>query len=187
MEKVTCTHCGEDNKTNARYCSHCGYELPKATPESSNQPNQQSQKSKPTNRKPLLVTIVGIIAFGIAYFVAQQVFSPPSIDQQLMKIANELNESCPVMVDAGTRLDNTITTPEKRFQYNYTLVDMLKENIEIESMEAYLKPQILNTIRTSPDLKFFREKGVTLVYNYKDKNSVHVLRLEFAPNEYKTD
>ncbi len=187
MEKVTCTHCGEDNKTNARYCSNCGYELSKVVTANPNQPNQQSQKSEPTNRKPLLGIVVGIIAFGIAYFAVQQVFSPPSIDQQLMKTASELNKSCPVMVDADTRLDNTITTPEKRFQYNYTLVNLLKESIDIESMEAYLTPQILNTIQTSPDLKFFREKGVTLVYDYKDKNSVHLLRLEFTPNEYKTD
>lgn len=186
MEKITCTHCGEDNKTNAKYCSNCGYELPKVSPDNTSSASQQIPNKKKTNQKKIVGVIVGIIAFGIFYFIAQQAFFKiPSFDKAMMMMASELNKTCPVMVDADTRLDNTITLPEKKFQYNYTLVRLVKDSINIEGMEEFLTPQILNTIKTSPDLQFFRDHDVILIYNYKDKNSNHVLKLTFTPDQYK--
>lgn len=143
--------------------------------------------SKQNDKKKLnLKTIVGL-AFGliVAILVQQYFFKPPSFDKQMMQVASELNKTCPIMVDAETQLDNAVALPEKTFQYNYTLINMYKESIDIESLEEYLKPVILNTIKTNPDLKSFRDNNVVMSYNYKDKNSAHVLKLIFTPDQYK--
>jgi hypothetical protein len=117
--------------------------------------------------------------------VQQYFFKPPSFDKQMMQVASELNKTCPIMVDAETQLDNAVALPEKTFQYNYTLINMYKDSIDIEKLEEYLKPVILNTIKTNPDLNSFRDNNVVMSYNYKDKNSAHVLKLIFTPDQYK--
>ena len=103
----------------------------------------------------------------------------------MMKTASEINKSCPIMVDAETRLDNTVALPNKTIQYNYTLVNIEKGDIDISEFENYLQPVILNIIKTSPDLKYFRDNDVTMAYNYKDKNGEHLLKLTFKPEDYK--
>jgi len=143
--------------------------------------------SKQNDKKKLnLKTIVGL-AFGliVAILVQQYFFKPPSFDKQMMQVASELNKTCPIMVDTETQLDNAVALPEKTFQYNYTLINMYKDSIDIERLEEYLKPVILNTIKTNPDLKSFRDNNVVMSYNYKDKNSTHVLKLIFTPDQYK--
>ncbi len=138
------------------------------------------------DKKKVIGAIVGVAAFFIAYFVAQQLFfKPPTFDKQMMKTASEINKSCPIMVDAETRLDNTVALPNKTIQYNYTLVNIEKGDIDISEFENYLQPVILNIIKTSPDLKYFRDNDVTMAYNYKDKNGEYLLKLTFKPEDYK--
>ena len=52
------------------------------------------------NRKKIIGIIAGIVAFGLAYFGAQQLFKAPSFDKAMMEAASELNKTCPIMVDA---------------------------------------------------------------------------------------
>ncbi len=136
-------------------------------------------------KKNLKINIGLALGLTVAILVQQYFFKPPSFDKQMMQMASELNKTCPVMVDAETRLDNAVALPEKTFQYNYTLVNMVKDSIDIVSIEEYLKPVILNTIKTNPDLKSFRDNNVIMSYNYKDKNSMHILKLTFTPDHYK--
>lgn len=143
--------------------------------------------SKQDDKKKLnFKTIIGlVVGLSIAILVQQYFFKPPSFDKQMMSVASELNKTCPIMVDAETQLDNAVALPDKTFQYNYTLINMDKDSIDIVRLEEYLKPVILNTIKTNPDLKSFRDNNVTMSYNYKDKNSNHILKLTFTPEQYK--
>jgi len=103
----------------------------------------------------------------------------------MMQAASEFNKMCPIMVDKETRLDNSMALPDNVFQYNYTLVNMEKNNINISELEEYIKPIILNTIKTNPDLKLFRDHKTTMSYDYKDKNSEHLFKLSFTADQYK--
>ena len=138
------------------------------------------------DKKKIIGMIVGAVAFLIAYFAVQQVFfKAPTFDKQMMQIASELNKSCPMMVDAETQLDNAVALPENTFQYNYTLVNLERETVEISELENYLQPIILNNIKTNPDLKTFRDNDVIMAYNYKDRNGEHLFKLSFKPENYK--
>ena len=57
----------------------------------------------------------------------------------MMAAASELNKSCPMMVDQDTRLDNAIALPENVFQYNYTLVNLTKDELDLEKFTAYME------------------------------------------------
>ncbi len=186
MDKVKCTHCEEYNNTNAKYCFRCGYELPKMKLEGVGTTTLNSSDKWKLNNKNIFGSVVGIIAFGLAYFFVQQVFfNPPSFDKIMMNAASELNESCPIMVDQYTRLDNAVALPENIFQYNYTLVDMTKAEVNPDTVRKYFEPGIINNVKSNPDLKIYRDNKTTMVYNYRDKNGEFVVKFSVTPELYE--
>lgn len=184
METVKCTHCNEDNKTNAKYCRYCGYELPKIEPKVEvEQPVAKRQKNSP--KKKLVVALVFVVSFVVAFFVVQQLVQRVfTFDKVLMKTASELNKACPLMVDAETRLDNAAAMPNNTFQYNYSLMTLVKDSMDISGFEAFLIPQITNNIKTNPDMELFRVNQVTMNYKYVDKNGVFVTKISVGPEQY---
>ncbi|MGV8880505.1 MAG: hypothetical protein ACOH2A_15920, partial [Sphingobacteriaceae bacterium] len=131
-------------------------------------------------------TLAGIVVGIVAMVLVQQFFfKSPSFDQQMMQMASELNKTCPVMVDAETRLDNTVALPDKIFTYNYTLVNQVKDSINVEELKNYLTPLVTNNIKTNPDMKFYRDNKITLSYYYKDKQGVFLLNIDVTPDKYQ--
>jgi hypothetical protein len=135
-------------------------------------------------RKKLIGTIVGIIVFGLSYYGAKQLFKAPSFDKAMMEAASELNKTCPIMVDQDTRLDNALALPENIFQYNYTLVNLDKSEVNVDTVKKYVEPGLINNVKTNPDLKVYRDNKVTMAYNYRDKNGVFVLKINVTPDLY---
>ncbi len=89
------------------------------------------------------------------------------------------------MIDQETQLDNTIALPDNSFQYNLTLINMEKADVDIKALEENIKPGILNSVRTNPDMKMMRDQDVTLMYDYKDKNKDYLFKLTITPDQYK--
>ena len=75
--------------------------------------------------------------------------------------------------------------PGNVFQYNYTLVNLVKDSIDIPGLESYIKPVILNNVKTNPDMKGFRDNKVTMTYTYKDKDGVYITRINITPDMYE--
>jgi hypothetical protein len=48
-----------------------------------------------------------------------------------------------------------------------------------------MEPTILNGVKTSPDLKDYRDHKVTMAYNYVDKNGAFVFKILISPDKYK--
>src|SRR5260221_1169152 len=118
------------------------------------------EKTEDQNKtKKIVGIIVGVVAFVLSYFVVQQFFfKTPSFDKAMMEAASELNKTCPVMVDKETRLDNAVAMPDNIFQYNYTLVNLNKADVNIDTVKKYIEPGIINNVKTNPDLKNYRDK-----------------------------
>ena len=139
-------------------------------------------KSKKKINIPALVGM-GIGIIGIA--LLQHFFFPKNTyNQEMMQAASEINKSCPFMVDSDTRLDNTMAMPDNVFQYNYTLVNMEKATTDVEQLEEYLRPTIVNTVRTNPDMKINRDHKTTMSYAYKDKNGEFLFKILVTPDLY---
>jgi hypothetical protein len=179
-----CDKCGADNARNAKYCCGCGYELPKPIIEEIQHPNSELPPKR--DYKKLTGIIVSVISFFIAYFIVQQLFFKiPSFDKAMMKVASELNKTCPIMVDSETRLDNAIALPKKIFQYNYTLINIDKKSVDTLEMKNYLGPNITNFVRTNPDMKFQRDNKTIINYCYKDRNGNYLFKISVTPEQYK--
>jgi len=142
----------------------------------------EQTENKKMNFKTLAGIVVGIVAMVL---VQQFFFKSPSFDKQMMQMASELNKTCPVMVDAETRLDNTVALPDKIFTYNYTLVNQVKDSLNVEELKNYLTPLVTNNIKTNPVMKFYRDNKITLSYYYKDKQGVFLLNIDVTPDTYQ--
>jgi hypothetical protein len=105
-------------------------------------------------------------------------------DALLTATANQVNASCPFMIDRETRLDNAMSMGGNIFQYNYTLVNTDASMVDMTGWEAAIRPNMINMLRTSPDMQVFRDLGTTLEYNYKDKYGNFLIKLTFTAADY---
>ncbi len=134
----------------------------------------------------IIIIIVTVIAGTIGKQIVNSIFyQNPSFDEQLMSAAEEINKSCPFLVDSDTQLDATIGGPGKTFTYKYTLINYSEDEIDSEEFTKLLRPNLINTVKTSKDMEFFRNKLVTMNYTYYDKNGIFIAKIEITPENYK--
>lgn len=112
-----------------------------------------------------------------------------TIDEELKEAAVSMNKLGPQILNEGIRLDSVSAQKNKIFKYNYTLVNDVKDNVtnaEINTFKVEAKEGALKVIKTSPDMKEFRDNDVTLKYSYYDKNGKLTAEFSVTPREYKT-
>ncbi len=126
-----------------------------------------------------------IITFALSYFAVQYFFfNPGTIEEQLKDAAVEINKISPKMMDEYSRLDSATTIADKTFKYHYTLINMTKEEVHIDILTRFIRPEIIENARNSPELKIFRENKITLSYNYYDKNGEFITNIDVTPELY---
>lgn len=183
--KINCQNCETENAQTSKYCSNCGYQLPKIEVEHAVETAVEEGKKTP-KKKMTPASLVGII-FGIILVAAVTLYiARPTldIDQALATVASEINKNCPIYIDQELRMDNTMAMPNKTLQYNYTIVNYALEELNLEVVESTLFTGILENIQTNPDMKEMREAKVTFNYYYKDKNGVYVTKYVVTPAMY---
>jgi len=112
-----------------------------------------------------------------------------TIDDDLKEVAANINKTAPQNLADGVRLDSVSAQPGKIFRYNYTLTEDVNESVtpeQIENFKKTAKEGALQVIKTSPDIKEFRDNDVTMVYTYYDKNGKPTTDFKITPQEYKT-
>ena len=88
------------------------------------------------------------------------------------------------MVDKETRLDNAIALPGKTFQYRYTLINLLKSDLDTNFAKQTLRPTMVQSLTTMPELKDFRDNKVIMEYSYSDKTGAYIMKITIKPEEY---
>jgi hypothetical protein len=187
MGNITCDKCFAQNLPNAKFCSQCGYELPKFNTTIEDIMSTGSTR-KPSKRNAMIVLAsgMGLIFFAGMFLAVKSLLSfDTGFDKQLKLEANELNKSCPMMIDAVTQLDNAAALPDNTFQYNYTLIDADVAQMDTIQFKANLEPSILEQVKSNPQLKSFRDHQVTLQYVYKDKRKHYLTQIVITPEMYK--
>jgi hypothetical protein len=139
---------------------------------------------EPKNKSKIIGLVIGIIIFALAYFGAQQFFKD-DFDDEMIKAAIELNKKLPVQVDKFSRLDSAATKSKSSFTYYYTLLNIEKSEVYPDSVYKYMKPGIIENIKTNPDLKMYRDNDITMEYRYYDKNGDFAVNISVPPNLYK--
>lgn len=186
MKDKLCNKCGVANSQDAKYCQQCGYEIPINTSLKHSETEKNATNTKANSLKTKLAPVIGaLVGFIIVFFIFNKLSSSDSLDKTMTKIANEINKNCPLVVDEHTQLDNTVAMPNNIFKYNYTLVNLEKGSFDEKQLKATIEPNIVNIIKTNPDMEYQRKHKTTLVYNYKDKNGVFLFDITVTPKEYQ--
>jgi hypothetical protein len=96
--------------------------------------------------------------------------SPNSLDALLKAEADKVNKSAPHMLDEETRLDGALAGPGKRFTYLYTLPGLAPGEAGAGFFNRMLAPKVKRSACVSPQLRFFFNNNVTVVYLYRSSN-----------------
>ncbi len=108
-----------------------------------------------------------------------------AIDRQLASVAGDINKTLPMMVDKDTRFDSTAALPGKVLKYSYTMVNLSTSQIDLSRVNSGFRPQLINKVKTMPEMAPLRAQGVTFVYNYTDKDGVFITSFEIGPKDYQ--
>jgi hypothetical protein len=137
----------------------------------------------------IAVLIVIIFAGGIGKLVgkstSEQFFDGKregELNSVLMQAASQINENLPIMVDSETRLDSSVGV-NKQFRYNYTLINYSAEELDIAAIESSMRPQLINTVCTTKEMRVFVENGVPVTYAYYGKDGKQVTTIAVQPSD----
>ena len=137
-------------------------------------------------KNPFMKIIAGIAILFIITSVLKMFLKEPdlSVDNELLLISNEINKRAPITVDSITRLDNVQALTGKRFQYNYTITDTDKDQIDTSILKSNTIQTMSNLIKTNPKAKYFRDNKIDIVVNYVDQKGVYVCNLTIPGSDY---
>ncbi|WP_185155718.1 hypothetical protein [Dysgonomonas sp. 521] len=106
-----------------------------------------------------------------------------SIESRLQTIAKETNKDCPKILDNWTRLDSCVAVGGSDFEYHLTIMQIVIA--DTTNFKTQLKPQLVQVLKTMPDLKIFRDNDITVKYTYNDADGKYIFSEVIAPQEYK--
>lgn len=130
--------------------------------------------------------VVGAIFFALSFYAAQQLFKP-DLEAELKEIAMELNKQTPMQIDPYVRLDSAASKGKTNFTYYYTLIDMDKTEVNLDTVNKYIRPEIIENVKNSPELKVYRDNSITMDYKYYDRNREFVTEVSVTPELYKNN
>ena len=140
-------------------------------------------KQSPSKKRQGIRIITGMIAFAMASYGVQQFFET-DVEAELARVALELNKRAPIQFDEFTRLDSASAKGATNFSYYYTLTNVDKKVIHSDTVQAYLKPTLIDNIKYSPELKVYRDHEITMDYHYYDKNGDSMTTITITPDVY---
>jgi len=106
-----------------------------------------------------------------------------AFDRALVQTSSDMNAKLPMQVDQYTRLDSTAPGPGQRFTYLYT-ISGLPAGVAPSEAAAALRPSIVNSYKTSPQMATFREHNVEMHYVYRDAAGNHVAEIVVSRKDF---
>ncbi len=140
------------------------------------------ENAKNKNNFGLIILLIVVLSSVILY--QQGAFKKPSFETQMAKAAKKLNKQCPKMIDSETQLDSAVVFRDSLFQYNYTMVKMVRDSIDTLGFRHYMKPKLLKFVRYNNELKPYRDHRIIMEYLYRDKRGSLLGKFTFTPKKY---
>lgn len=143
-------------------------------------------KTLKTKKGKAIRIIAGIAVFAFTYYGVQQLFKK-DLETELKNAAKELNQQAPIQIDEYTRLDSASAQGKTNFTYYYSLFNLEKSEVNIDTVNKYVRPSVIETVKNTPELKVFRDNSIIMDYKYYDKNGVFVTEISVTPEIYNLD
>ncbi|MCK9417143.1 hypothetical protein M0Q97_10855, partial [Candidatus Dojkabacteria bacterium] len=127
--------------------------------------------------------ILTILSFIFLLFI-NSTYAQVLTQNDLVEASKIVNSMCPMMVDEITRLDYTSVPSYFTVEYNYTLVSILKESLNIDIFKTTQENILIEGVRKNTDLKPLRDNNVTFKYTYYDKLHKLMFTCTITPEKY---
>lgn len=98
--------------------------------------------------------------------------------------AKAVNLQCPMSIDNMTTLDKCEVPGHRTFRYIYTIKGDIS-SIDTLQIKEVLKPNIVERLKTLPEIQKFRDFEVNVEYVYNDSKGAKFFQMNIAPEEYK--
>lgn len=142
-------------------------------------------EEKRTNKKLLIRKIIKIIVVIALASVAQYYYSSyKSVGSELTALVNNYDKACPMMISNDIRMESVKILPHNTVQYDFTLVRVQKESIDVGALKKSVETEILSDSKANPSLEAFRDNNSTVIYNYKDINEKELFKITLTPEMY---
>jgi hypothetical protein len=128
----------------------------------------------------IAMVVVGAIGTVIGVAVVNRPIhtdADASVERALVDAANQYNKMLPVMFDSETRGDTSIPQPPNTLIFHLTLVKRTNDELDADAIVKQLRPKIINNYKTTDGMKTLRDAGVTLVYDFYDKNGTFITEI----------
>jgi hypothetical protein len=106
-----------------------------------------------------------------------------SPEGQLSALADRINKQGHKMIDEITRLEGAEALPNRTLLYKYSLITKTSSEITPNVLEQVVRPNIVKNYSAHPDMKMFRDNGVTLTYRYRDKTGQLIGDISVGPRD----
>jgi len=125
-----------------------------------------------------------IVSIPLYLFVKQWKIKQLPFNEFMLETAKNINEDCPKMIDEHTRLDDVLAMPPNELIYNYTLVNIDMDDVNINNVTPSLEAMLLKTVKENNEFKIFRENRTTITYRYFDKEGLFMVKIDITPEKY---
>ena len=132
----------------------------------------------------ILVVIFAGAAVNAFFDAKSKNPSDAEIHSALVKSADEINQTLPMMVDSITRLDSTMVLPGRIFVYSYTLKGIDKSEFDSDVFTKEMRTILINKYKTLDELKSFRDSNVEMRYSYSDEQGSSLATISVSPEDF---
>ncbi|PKB18230.1 hypothetical protein [Flavobacterium sp. 5] len=142
---------------------------------------EKRRKNKILIRKVIKIVFVLVLIFLVQHFYVKN----KMIGDEITPMITNYNRACPMMISDDIRMESVNSLPENTVQYDFTLVRVQKENIDVKVLKTSVEKEILSTSKTNPSLEAFRNNNSTVVYVYRDTNQKMLFKVVLTPELYQ--
>jgi hypothetical protein len=143
-------------------------------------------EQKRRNKKLIIRTVIKIVFVLVLMFLAQYYFiGKKTIGDEITPLVTRYNKACPMMISDDIYMESVNSLPNNTVQYDFTLVRVDKENIDVKALKKSVESEILSASKTNPSLEAFRNNNSTVVYIYRDKNQKMLFQITLTPEMYQ--
>jgi hypothetical protein len=126
------------------------------------------------------IAILFVITQALKLFLQEPKLN---INDELVKMANEINKHAPIVLDSLTTFENVNAMQGNTFQYNYT-VNVEKSAVDTTILMKSAKGSLLKQLKDNPKASYFKQNKIEIQANYSDKNGIQFCKVVVLPNEY---
>jgi hypothetical protein len=133
---------------------------------------------------PKTMILVGMLMFGIvglALMLNLKLKNGPHRvpnAQYLADVAAAVNKQLPMMVDNGIRLDRIETGPGDVLCYDYSLLNMGTNELDLPAFKTNLQQKLLENYK---NMKGLRERKIELANKYRDQKGNFIFETDAQP------